>query len=130
MGDPETQSIMTRLGADFADVLIAAAEGNLSAGPTINDNFVCTVVLASGGYPANFQKGYPIGGIANINSEHTTVFHAGTAINENGELVNVGGRVLAVTSSGATAEEARASAQAEAAKLEWEGRYFRTDIGG
>jgi phosphoribosylamine--glycine ligase len=90
---------------------------------------VC-VVLASGGYPGSYEKGKAISGIPEANAmEDVTVFHAGTAFNENGQLVTSGGRVLGVTAMGANIKEAKERANTAIGKIRFEGMHFRRDIG-
>src|SRR5262249_30936122 len=99
LGDPETQPIMHRLRTDLADVLLAAAALDWDPRPA-----VC-VVMASGGYPKNFDTGFPIAGIENAEGTGATVFQAGTRLGPHG-LETAGGRVLGVTASGASLPEA------------------------
>jgi phosphoribosylamine--glycine ligase len=126
LGDPETQPLMHRLGSDLAEVLMAAAAGdlrgsNLTWAP---EPSVC-VVLVSGGYPGPFPTGIPIKGVENSGE---TVFHAGTRFGPNG-LETAGGRVLGVTASGATLEQAIDRAYAAVSKIHFDGMHYRTDIG-
>lgn len=134
LGDPETQSLMMRLGPDLADAFVAAANGELSTweGRSLSttDHPVCTVVLASGGYPGTFEKGLQISGHeTSLGLPDIEVFHAGTALDADGKLVTAGGRVLAVSATASTWPDTIALAQSAAATINWEGRYYRTDIG-
>lgn len=127
MGDPETQSVMSRIDSDFVDLLVACAKKELKGKKlSISKNYALTIVMASGGYPGEFQKGFPISG---LNEKHTAhVFHAGTKAKEN-SIVNDGGRVLGITATGATLAEAREKAYKSALNIGWEGVTFRNDIG-
>ncbi|GCC52036.1 phosphoribosylamine--glycine ligase [Chryseotalea sanaruensis] len=127
MGDPETQSVMSRIDSDFVDLLVACAKKELKGKElSISKNYALTIVMASGGYPGEFQKGFPISG---LNEQHeANVFHAGTKLKEN-SIVNDGGRVLGITATGATLAEAREKAYKSALNIGWEGVTFRNDIG-
>ncbi len=127
MGDPETQAVLPRIKNDFVDLLIDAAEGNLS-GKRIEStvDYAATVVMVSGGYPGDYPKGKAISGLEAPNP--ALVFHAGSR-QVNGHIVTDGGRVLAITGRGADMASAREKAYAGVAKLSWEGVYFRNDIG-
>jgi phosphoribosylamine---glycine ligase len=127
MGDPETQSVMCRIDSDFVELLAACAKNKLN-GYTLktSPDYALTVVMASGGYPGEFKKGYPISGINN--GPLSQVFQAGTKLQQN-QVVTDGGRVLAVTAKGRTLEEARGNAYETVLKIQWEGVTFRKDIG-
>jgi phosphoribosylamine---glycine ligase len=129
LGDPETQPLMHRMATDFAAVLMAAAEGELGSvklewrrGPS-----VC-VVLASGGYPGDYQTGKLIHGIEAAEATGTTVFHAGTR-QEAGGVETAGGRVLGVTAGGTDLASAIDAAYAGVRAIRFEGMHYRTDIG-
>ncbi|MFN3839737.1 MAG: phosphoribosylamine--glycine ligase [Cyclobacteriaceae bacterium] len=127
MGDPETQAVLPRIKNDLVDLLMATATGNLK-GKAIEIDTKCavTVVMASGGYPGDFEKGKLINGLSHPTD--ALVFHAGTQA-ANNHVITSGGRVLAVTGLGADVESARQKAYAGVAKLSWDGVYFRKDIG-
>lgn len=127
MGDPETEVVMLRLKSDFVDLLEGVAQGNLNEKTVeFDDRSAVTVVLVSGGYPEVFEKGKVITGLEQV--EGSIVFHAGTTSKEN-EIVTSGGRVMAVSSYGNSKAEALAKSFSNAKKIQYEGRYFRSDIG-
>ena len=128
-GDPETQSVLRRMESDLLDVFTAVVDNRLNE-IEINwiDDRAVTVVLASGGYPGSYAKGKVITGLDKVDDD-IVVFHAGTKFDEEGRIVTSGGRVLGVTATGATHDEARAKAYANAERIEFEGAYMRKDIG-
>ena len=133
MGDPETEAVMTRIDSDLLSHLVAAAKGDLSGEKIeISKHGALTVVCVSGGYPEEYKKGLEMGGSEYLysNTPHSKikVFHAGTAMKD-GKLVTSGGRVLAVTVNGEGIEKQRETIYAEIAKIEYEGKYCRRDIG-
>ncbi len=125
-GDPETQSVMLRLGRGLGDSLYAAATGKPIPPLETLDNAAVTVVVASGGYPGEYRKGLPI--VVRSLPESAKLFHAGTALKD-GRLVTNGGRVVAASASATTLAEARAKAYAAAEAVRFEGAFFRRDIG-
>jgi phosphoribosylamine--glycine ligase len=127
-GDPECQVLMMRLKSDLLDILYAAATGTLDqVSAEWSDDVALTVVLASKGYPAAYDKGTPIEGLPATGAGEK-VFHAGTALKD-GHLVATGGRVLNVTATGATVAEAQARAYRLVDAVEWQNGFCRRDIG-
>lgn len=127
-GDPETQSILVRLESDLYDVFDAVIENRLSETEIKwSDKKAVCVVLASGGYPAEYEKGKAISGLDTV-SEGCIVFHAGTKL-QGEDVVTDGGRVLGVTVTGKTHDEARAKAFENVKKIYFKGMQYRNDIG-
>ena len=130
-GDPETQVILPRLKNDLVDVMLACAEQRLDEVElSWRDEWAVAVVLTSAGYPGSYEKGKVITGVEDADAlDGVTVYHAGTAVADAGELVTSGGRVLAVTALGDTFEAARDLAYAACEKIDFEGKTLRHDIG-
>lgn len=130
-GDPETQVVVPRLENDLVEVMLAVAEGRLSEVELRwSDRWAVTVVLTSAGYPGSYEKGKVITGVEDAEAmDDVTVYHAGTALTDAGELVTSGGRVLDVTALGDTFEAARDRAYAACEKIQFEGKTLRHDIG-
>ena len=130
-GDPETQVILPRLENDLVEVMLACANQTLDQIElSWRPEWAVSVVLTSAGYPGSYEKGKIITGIEDAAAmEGVTVYHAGTAVNEAGELVTAGGRVLDITALGETFEAARDLAYAACEKIDFEGKTLRRDIG-
>jgi len=124
-GDPETQTVMMRLGSGFAQALHQAATGRPIEPPTLNGLSAVTVVVASGGYPGSYAKGVPVDLSALPND--VKLFHAGTSLRD-GQLVTNGGRVFGVSAAAPSIAEARERAYAGARAVQFEGAFFRSDI--
>ncbi len=129
-GDPEAQVVLPRLKTDLVDVFEAAIDGKLNElNLEWDSNSTVCVVLASGGYPVDYQKGFEITGLdAQKDKEDLMVFHAGTALKE-GKFITNGGRVLGVTAIGKDMDEARLKAYEAVEDIDFVGKQFRTDIG-
>ena len=127
MGDPETQVVMPRLENDLLELLMSIFDGSLEA-QNIEEStkYATAVVLASAGYPGNYEKGKPIG--LPERSEETLIIHAGTR-RDSGQLVTAGGRVLAAVGKGDSMQAALAKSNALAGAISFDGKYFRSDIG-
>lgn len=129
-GDPETQVVLPRLKTDFIDIIDAVIDEKLDETQIKwSDDCAVCVVLASGGYPVSYEKGFEITGIDKADKcSDTFVYHAGTALKD-GKIVTSGGRVLGVTSTAATLDEARAKAYSAAELISFDGMFYRKDIG-
>ena len=130
-GDPETQVVLPRMKADLIQVFKACDNGTLDESMVSwDDDWAVSVVLTSAGYPGAYEKGKVITGIEKAEQmEGVTVYHAGTKLGENGEILTNGGRVLDVTAVAPTFEEARAQAYAACDLIDFDAKTFRTDIG-
>jgi phosphoribosylamine--glycine ligase len=127
MGDPETESVIPRIENDLVELFNAVAEKRLKDYQLkISEKNAATVMIVAGGYPGDYEKGKAITGIDNI--RRSTAFHAGTVLEGNVIKTN-GGRVIAITSLQDTQFEALQSATADAARIYFDGKYFREDIG-
>jgi phosphoribosylamine--glycine ligase len=128
-GDPETQPIMMRLQSDLAELCLMALDGKLDeASAQWDERAALGVVMAAEGYPESARTGDVIEGLDEVQGDDIKVFHAGTALNEKGEVITAGGRVLCVTALGDTVAEAQKRAYEGVAKIHWPGEYHRTDI--
>lgn len=128
MGDPETEGVMTRIDSDLAAILDACAQGRLDEVEyKTSENTSVTIMLVSGGYPEDYKKGMVMTGFENL--DDCIIAHAGTKLNDRGEVVTSGGRVIAVTAHGKNIEEAREKAYRNAEKIKFEGVNYRHDIG-
>ena len=130
-GDPETQVVLPRLEGDLVNIMIAVAEGRPEdIVLSWSDKWAVSVVLASEGYPGSYEKGKVILGLEEAQDlDGVIVFHAGTALNPDGELITAGGRVLNVVALGDTFEEARNRAYEACELIKFEGVQYRSDIG-
>lgn len=129
MGDPETQPLLYRMNGDFGELLASAARGALD--PSLvgwRDGATACVVLASGGYPGDYEKGKQITGLAQANATGAKVFHAGTMLRD-GKLVTSGGRVLGVTAAGPDLASAISGAYRAVEQVSFAGMQYRSDIG-
>lgn len=129
MGDPEGEVVIPRIKSDILELFEGIAKGNLDEKQIeIDERYAACVILVSGGYPGSFEKGKIITGIESVTD--SLIFHAGTAINkETNNIVTSGGRVIAITSFGNTIEEAINKSNANAEIINFEGKYYRKDIG-
>jgi len=127
LGDPETEAVIPRLKNDLVEIFEAVANGTLDKIKIETDpRTALTVILASGGYPGDFEKGKIITGFGNNNE--SLLFHSGTA-NQNESVVTSGGRVMAITALGNNIAEAQAIAMKSAEEIKFDGKYYRRDIG-
>jgi phosphoribosylamine--glycine ligase len=131
LGDPEAQVVLPLLSGDAVDLFSALAAGRFGDLPLhVSGGAAACVVLASDGYPTDYETGFPIEGIEEAEAEpDVTVFHAGTARDESGQLVTAGGRVLGVTARGEDLEAALEKAYHAADRIQFEGKTYRRDIG-
>lgn len=127
MGDPETEAVLPRIKSDLLELFQAVGNGKLAEKTLeLDPRFATTVMMVSGGYPKAYEKGKNITGIKDV--QDSIVFHAGTKI-EGSEIHTSGGRVIALTSLGEKLNEALTNSFANADKIKFEGKYYRTDIG-
>jgi phosphoribosylamine--glycine ligase len=127
MGDPETEVVIPRIESDFLDLLYKTGKGDLkSADLKISNQTATTVIMVSGGYPEDYEKGKVISNLDK--TSNSIVFHSGTK-EENGNIVSNGGRVLAITSFGKDFKEALAKSYKNTEIINYEGKYFRSDLG-
>lgn len=139
LGDPEAQVILPRLKTDLVDICEAILQGRLGAmKPQWDPRYQLCLIATSGrtkgkkgwykGYPNRYKIGLPIDGLDQVD-DNCLIFHSGTGLNDDGQLITTGGRVLCIVSNGATLEEAREIAYREMQKVSFEGIYYRSDIG-
>jgi phosphoribosylamine--glycine ligase len=127
LGDPETEVVIPRIKSDLVDLLEGVANGDLEKrNIELDERFVTTVMLVSGGYPGDYEKEKTINGLENV--KDSVVFHAGTKTSE-GKVVSAGGRVLSVTSWGVTMKDALSVSYRNCRLISFDGMYFRNDIG-
>jgi len=127
-GDPETQVILPRLKTDLVDIMLAINDERLEKVKIKWSSKSCVgVVMASGGYPGKYQTGYPITGLDDVDSD-IMVFHAGTSLNEQGQVVTSGGRVLSVVATANSIEEARTKVYDNIRRINFKDSYYRKDI--
>lgn len=127
MGDPETEVVIPRIKSDLMDLFQGIADGTLSESDLlIDERYAATVMLVSGGYPESYEKGKAISGLSDL--EGSVAFHAGTTLKDN-EVVTSGGRVVALTSFGATLEKALTRCYDNVEKVHFDKMYYRKDIG-
>lgn len=127
MGDPETEVVIPRIKTDLVDLFEAVADQSLDKVQlAVDGRTTCTVMLVSDGYPGAYEKGRAIAGLDKV--KDSVVFHAGTK-DDNGNVLTNGGRVLAITSYGEDINEALEQSYANAQVVDYEGKYFRSDIG-
>ncbi len=132
-GDPEVQALMPRLKGDLVDIMVGTANGKLDeVNIGWDERCCCCVVMCSGGYPGSYRKGLPISGLEEAaKMDDVIVFHAGTAIDKKtGEVVTNGGRVLNVCALGDDLADAQRKANAACDVIQFEGAFYRSDIGG
>ncbi len=128
LGDPETQVVLPRLKTDLVDIMIAAVHNKLDeVNIEFSDEACVGVVIASGGYPGTYTSGFPISGLNDVDKD-VMVFHAGTRINPEGQVLTSGGRVLTVAALGKDLAEAREKAYDNITRIHFEGAYYRKDI--
>ena len=130
-GDPETQVVLPLLESDLLKIMMATTNGTLAETPVeFSKNAAACVILASGGYPESYKKGFEIEGLTNgqLAGADCTVYHAGTALKD-GKLVTAGGRVLGVTATAATLQDALNKSYKSADNIHFEGQHRREDIG-
>jgi phosphoribosylamine---glycine ligase len=130
MGDPETEVVMPRLSNDLAELFVATEQQRLHEITIEQDpRTVCTIMAVSGGYPGAYEKEVVIEGLDDAHDENCIVFHAGTKSDDEGHVLTNGGRVLCVTAYGESVEEAITLSKNVLSKIDFDGMYYRKDIG-
>lgn len=128
MGDPETEVVLPRIESDFVELMLATGKGTLNEYDLkVSNQTAVTVMLVAEGYPGDYAKGKVMTGFDEV--KDSLLFHAGTKKNEAGDLVSNGGRLLAITSFGNNVKEAVSKSLTNAEKIQYEGKYYRKDIG-
>lgn len=128
LGDPETQVVLPRLKTDLVDVMMAVVENKLDTMTLEWSNDACVgVVVASGGYPGSYKTGFPVTGLDDVDKD-IIIFHAGTRVSPEGQVLTSGGRVLTVVAMGSTLIEAREKVYKNIDRIKFEGSYYRKDI--
>ena len=128
MGDPETEVVMPRIKNDLVELLTATAQQQLqNTGIEKDERFATTIVAVSGGYPNDYKKGLEINGL-DTSVKDTLIFHSGTKESE-GKVITNGGRVVCATALDAQLDEAINKSRDLIEAIEFEGKYFRRDIG-
>jgi phosphoribosylamine---glycine ligase len=128
-GDPEAQAILPAIKTDLLELMSTAVNGKLEyVSLELDSDHFCTVVISSAGYPGPVEKGLPITGVDSV-ADGVVVFHSGTTLDDNGNLVTRGGRVLNVVGRGSTLQQAIDNAYAGVASIHFQGAYYRRDIG-
>ena len=128
LGDPETQVVLPRLKTDLIDIMMAVVDNTLDRiDMEWNEDACVGVVMSSGGYPGTYKTGYSIGGLDDVDKD-IMVFHAGTRLNPEGEVLTSGGRVLTVAALGNNLKEARNKVYNNINRIQFEGCYYRKDI--
>ena len=128
MGDPETEVVLPRIESDFVELMLATGKGTLNEYDLkVSSQTAVTVMLVAEGYPGDYAKGKIMTGFDEV--KDSLLFHAGTKKSDNGDLVSNGGRLLAITSFGSNVKEAVIKSLNNAEKIQYEGKYYRKDIG-
>ncbi len=128
MGDPETEAVLPRIQNDFVELMMATSNGNLNEVELqIDPRAAATIMLVSKGYPEDYEKGFVMSNFEEASG--SKLYHAGTKISENNEILSNGGRVLAITSLADTIQKAVKISRENAEKIEFENKYYRRDIG-
>ena len=128
MGDPETEVVLPRIKGDFMELIIQACDPEpFKKGVAFREETAATIMLVSGGYPGSYDKNIPINNLSEV--KNCLLFHSGTKKNDEGKIVTNGGRVIAITSFGESIEDATSESFANADIIQFDGKYFRRDIG-